>query len=307
MLLNMAIHKRANVRNAMIVVCALLSTIAGVASAQTPADRYIELCDQAIAHSKAPYEELVRRCKDLEKARGMGASDTCWKTQGAGLFQRDRKNLALLERLLRRVLGPSSLEGFDSGTINLETLTPEANLGRLDGMKYTSKDGQSAVLITTNQLAVDWLGKFYERPTGEKRDLPGVLADEPGPFMTQAWAIQDQHFDIVDKLSINTPKAVTLAAAFVGELCAEDENYVPDTILVEVIKGDKVYLISQPVSDRLPTFSDCDRQWQELWDAGKYDAAAAAFNRCYAARVSSTSAYMAAVAQAQRLIDSLTY
>jgi len=303
----MAIRKRRlDVFTPMIVAGALCSLTSIADSAQTTADRYIEARDHAIEESKSPYEALTKRCKEIEKAQGMGAADSCWKIQGAGLFERDRENLTSLERLLRQAIGPFSLEGFDTGKINLETLTPEADLGRLDGLKYTSKDAQTTLLVTTRPLVNDWLGKFYDRPTVAVRDLTGVLSMEPGPFMTQAWAIQDQHFDLVDHLPVTKPDHATLVAAFLGELCAEDENYVPDSVLAEVVFGDRVYLISQPVSIRLPTLDDCDRQWQKLWDLRKPDDAATAFNQCYSSRVTASPAYRAAVEQAQRLVNSFS-
>jgi hypothetical protein len=132
-----------------------------------------------------------------------------------------------------------------------------------------------------------------------------VLSLEAQEFLTRAWAIEDQHFNLVDRLPVSEPKGAGVAVVFLGELCAEDENYVPDSILAAVVIGERVYLISQSLLVRLPIVSECDRGWQKLWDSGKYDAAASAFNQCYARHVTSTPGYKAALRQAQRLIDSL--
>ena len=94
-------------------------------------------------------------------------------------------------------------------------------------------------------------------------------------------------------------------AAFLGELSADDENYVPDSILAVFVRGDRVYLVSQSLSVGLPGLSDCDRQWQVLWDQRKSEVAATAFNQCYASGVASTASYSAAVAQGQELVNSL--
>jgi hypothetical protein len=56
-----------------------------------------------------------------------------------------------------------------------------------------------------------------------------------------------------------------------------------------------------------PTLSDCDHQWQALWDSGKVDDAASAFNECYARGVTSTPSYRSVVAQAQELVSRLAH
>jgi hypothetical protein len=292
-----------------LAACTALALFGSAALAQTiDTVRYIEARDQAIEESKAPYEAFVARYKEIETTQNMAAAEMYWKTQGARLAGRDHEKLSSLERLLRSAVGSFSHEGFETkGTINLETLSPEPNLGRLDGLEYESRDGRTKILVTTRSLVSDWLGKFYQRPTDAVRHLVEVLSVESQPFLTQAWAIEDQHFTLVDRLPVSKPKGAAMAVAFLGELCAADENYVPDSILAELVVGSRVYLISQSLSVKLPILDECDRQWQKLWDADKPDAAASAFNRCYASRSTSRPGYNDAVAQARRLIDSLSH
>ena len=256
----------------------------GAASAQsTDTVRYIEARDNAIEEFKAPHEAPDARLAELEHER-----------------------LGSLQNLLRQAVGPFVFEGVGTeGTINLDTLSPDGDFGRLDGLEYSSGDGRTKVLVTTQPLVRDWLGKFYERPTDAVRDPLQVLLLESQQFLTQAWAIEDQHFTFVDRLPVSAPKGAAIAVAFLGELCAEDENYVPDTIFAVVVIGERVYLISQSLLVRLPVFSECDRRWQKLWDSGKDEAAASTFNQCYARHVTSRVDYKAALRQGQRLIDSL--
>ena len=293
----------------LLAACAALALFGSVALAQTiDTVRYIETRDRAIEESKAPYEALFARYKEIETTQNRAAAERYRKTQGARLASLEREKLSSLERLLRSAVGSFSHEGFETeGRINLETLSPEGDFGRLDGLEYKSRDGRDKILVTTRSLVSDWLGKFYQRPTNAIRDLTGVLSVESQPFLTQAWAIEDQHFTVVDQLPVSKPKDATMAVAFLGELCAEDENYVPDSILAELVIGHRIYLISLSLSVKLPILNECDRQWQKLWDAQKPDAAASAFNQCYASRVTSRHGYGDAVAQAQQLIDSLSH
>jgi hypothetical protein len=283
----------------------LLLLMGGAALAQsTDTIRYIDARDHAIKESKPPYEAFVARYQELETTQNAGTSQSYWETQGARLGKLENRKLSSLEKLLRQAVGPFAHDGFGTrGTINLHTLYPELGFGRLDGLEYKSRDGRTQVLVTTRPLLSDWLGKFYERPTDTVQDLIQVLSLESREILTQAWAIEDQHFTLVDRLSVSEPKGTALAVAFLGELCAEDENYVPNSILAAVVIGERVYLISQSLAVRLPVLDECDRQWQKLWDLDKYDAAALAFNQCYASRVASTPGHEAALLQAQQLID----
>jgi hypothetical protein len=72
-------------------------------------------------------------------------------------------------------------------------------------------------------------------------------------------------------------------------------------------RRERVYLIEQSLAVALPVLSECDQRWQKLWDSDKYDAAALAFNQCYASGIASTPRYPAAVRQAQQFIDSLAH
>jgi hypothetical protein len=141
----------------MILTNSLLGTLfcaaaAFAAMAQTATDRYIEVRNHAIEESKAPYEALN---------------------------EQQRKKLDILQGLLRQAVGPFSNPSVEGdGTINLESLAPEADFGRLDGLVYKSHDGNTEILVTTRSLVDDWLRQFYDRPTGVRRDLAGVLASE---------------------------------------------------------------------------------------------------------------------------------
>ncbi len=82
---------------------------------------------------------------------------------------------------------------------------------------------------------------------------------------------------------------------------------MPTLILATVVVRDRIYLLSQPVAEPLPTLRECDERWQTLWDQGQTDAAALAFNQCYASRVTSSPSYQALVVQAQKLVNRVVH
>jgi len=239
-----------------------------------------------------------------ETARYIEARDrTIQELKGVDEF--DRAKFSALQTQLRELLGPFHREGFTGeGELNLHNLTDGLGFGRLDGLEYASRDERTAVLVTTQPLVTDWLPKFYEESDGNT--LSSLLSREPDKLLTWAWGIEDKHFTLVRRLSVKKPKGMTTAMAFLGNLTADDGNYIPGSIIATIVRADRVYFVSQKLTTPLPVFEECDRRWQTLWDSGradKDDAAFAAFNECYVARVVSTPAFQAARKQAQELIE----
>jgi hypothetical protein len=278
-----------------------------IALAPAPATtEYITARNQAIKDLGVTNPAVIDRYKQLEKTTGMGAANAYYDAQMAPLINEDERRLRLLEPLLRRVIGHFSYRAVKGdGTMNRETLrSDEMMFGKLDGLLFTSPDGQTRILVTNRMLVNDWLNMDGGLPLHAPRDLEQVLRTEPAESLTLAWAMIDTHFDLVAKLSVSKPPQATFATVFIGVLCAEDENPVPDTLYAVLVVGEKVYLTSQSISIALPTLKKCDQQWQAGYDQDP-DSAASTFNQCYASHVTSTAAYRAAVRQAQRLINDL--
>lgn len=211
-------------RYLLLALCVAIAPVGGTVPAQAvDTVRYIRLRDSAIEELKGPYEALAAQYQTLEKTQTMGARDAYWKAHSASLYSKEHEELNVLERLLRKVVGPFAKRGFNANsTMNLETLLQEADFGRLDGLVYKSLDDHTQILVTTRPLVNDWLRKFYERPTGNARNLAEVLAADAQSFMTQAWAVEDQHFTLVSRLPLTEPKGTQIAVAFLGELSADD-------------------------------------------------------------------------------------
>jgi len=80
----------------------------------------------------------------------MAAAERYWHTQGARLATLQQEKLSSLEASVAISCRVISREGFETkGTINLETLSPEGDFGRLDGLEYKSRDGRTKILVTT--------------------------------------------------------------------------------------------------------------------------------------------------------------
>ena len=113
--------------------------------AGTPEDAYIDARDAAIAKIKAAVK-----------------AETRGPTAGYGdrILTSEKQARADLERQMRAIIGPVSIDGLDrTGALNLDTLIEgDLGFGVLDGMVYGPVDGKTRAIVTTESLLRRWLG-----------------------------------------------------------------------------------------------------------------------------------------------------
>jgi hypothetical protein len=237
--------------------------------------RYIEVRDRAVQKLKGDEEHGVREWRELQ-AR------------------------------MRKLIGPLRRKGFGGqGEFNLHDLSGGFGFGRIDGLEFVSRDKRTDLLVTNQALVTDWLAKYYD-PSAKDVPLDVLLSREPAKLLTWGWGIEDQHFSLVHRLPVEKPKGVMIVAAFLGNLSADDANYIPGNIIAVVGLADRVYFVSQRLTTPLPAFEECDRRWEAVWYSKRSDfddAAFAEFNECYMAHVVSTPEFGAAGKQAQTLVE----
>jgi len=275
----------------------VLCVYSSLAVAQsTPTTQYIAARNQATQELGVTDPAVLDRHNQLEKTQGMGTADAYWNAQMTPRYEADQRRLRLLEPLLRRVIGPFSCPAVQSsGKPNVETLlADEVMFGRLDGIRFDSVDEGTQILVTTRALVKDWNPEFYE-----------LLNVQPAEILTQAWAMEDKHFEFITRFPMSKPRKAAYLAAFIGYLGGESANYVPDTVYAVLVAGQRVYLVSQAISPALPKYKECDQQWQALEDVNQDDAAVSTFNQCYADHVTSNAAYRVALHRAQQLINDI--
>lgn len=263
-----------NARIGWLVLVAAILTASPFARADET-DRYIEVRDRAVQKLKGDEEHGVREWRELQ-AR------------------------------MRKLIGPLRRKGFGGqGELNLHDLSGGFGFGRIDGLEFVSRDKRTDLLVTHPALVTDWLAKYYD-PSAKGMSLDVLLSREPAKLLTWGWGIEDQHFTLAHRLPVEKSKGVTIVAAFLGDLTADDANYIPGSIIAVVGLADRVYFVSQRLTTPLPAFEECDRRWEALWQSKRSDfedAASAEFIECYVAHVVSTPEFGAAAQQAQALVE----
>ena len=260
--------------------------------------RYVQTRDGYIAEARTAYDALLVRCKEIERTKGYGAGHECWaKEDGAAASGR----LDDLERQLQQLVGPYVRKGFSAkGKINLDTLAPELGYGKLDGLIYSSVDGRTTILVTTQELLTHWLNTSFEWPGAGVHDPMAVLGTEP--FYTQALGF-DNHASNLGDLAILKPKGASVATAMLSTWSQDVVNFPPYLILATEVYGDRVYLLSQEIYVKMPPIQTCSEVFQKLSDSNRDSDADLEYRRCYARKVRRRNSFAAALRQAQSLVD----
>jgi len=226
-----------------LVFCLCLLTSA--ARAATPEDDYLAARDKAIS-----------RIKGMEKAK---ASD---EKIGA----EHEKLRAGLEKRLREILGDVSLKEFlGPGKINLDSLSDQdVGYGMLDGLVYSGGGEEAPRLVVTTRLLLD---KWLAARSREKRvdfkvaaNLETALGQDN--FFTFAIG-DDSAFARNANLELTAPMGVELVRAALGGW-GQDIGPNPDlTLIVTLIKGDKVFIGSERPKTAIAKIVACEAIWTQ--------------------------------------------
>jgi len=278
------------------------------ARAASPEDDYLATRDKAISKIKA-----------MEKA----------KASEDKLGAEHEKLRADLENRLRVILGDVSVKGFPGpGKINLESLSDqEVGYGMLDGLAY-SGDGEGApqLVVTPRPLLDKWLAARSREKQAEFRvsaNLETALGQDN--FFTFAIG-DDAAFKRNANLQLTSPAGVALVRAALGGWTQEIGPNPDLTLIVTLIKGDKVYLGSERPKTAIGNIAACEAIWKRTiekvdrlradYEAAKpkdretFDADAKAqeqgdkdFHACWMERASKEPFYPALLKEAQEFAD----
>lgn len=289
------------------ILVALLVSISAVAGAASLEESYFAARDGYIEKFKAddPSDRRVR--KEEEAARGA------------------------LEDQLRRVVGASEIKGFSAATkSNLDTLfKDDMGFGLLDGLVYSSADGKTRIVVTTDALLAHWLRehKDWWGPTvaNVPQDVDAALKSEA--FYTQALQ-SDAAISKYVELPIARPAQAKLAFAMLAARSQDVGPRTPDELVVSVVKDGRVFVMTARANAKVDPMPACQRIWR---DASRNAAKAheayvasglkdnkllekstrmeeegfTAFRRCFAQQAKGRSFVAALTRQAQELIDRL--
>ena len=291
-----------------LVVFALLLLTPLAARAASPAETYLAARDGYLAKFK--------------KAESGTIDDSVMKQHDLAIGD--------LENQLTGIIGPFEMKGIPSnGKINLDTLfASDEGFGLLDGLAFSSDDGKTHAVVTTNTLLDHWL-KEHENWWREYANPPQEIGDalKSDVLYTQAIATEGS-FATYAEIPLEKPATAQRAAALLVAGSPYIDEEWPDELIVSVEAQDRTFIVDAPVEAKIPAAPACDKIWrdserqaddaysaysasdpknQELLD--RYteirEEGDAAFHKCFAANAL-TKALLAALArQAQAIADSL--
>jgi hypothetical protein len=239
-------------------LCLLMSPI----RAASPEDEYLAARDKAISRITA------MAVRGAEHDKELGAEDD--------------KLRADLENRLRGILGDVSVKGFPGpGKINLDSLDDHGmGYGMLDGLVY---DGGGAwgprLVVTTRSLLDKWLAAGSRKKDADLQvsaDLQTALGQRN--FFSLAIG-GDASFTRNVNLPLTAPLNVESVRAALGSW-TQEVGPGDLTLIVTLIKGDKVYIGSKSPKTAISEFAACEAIWtQSTEDANRlrsaYEAAKA--------------------------------
>jgi hypothetical protein len=229
----------------------------------------------------------------------------------------EERSLADLGRLIKLAVPPWQSPGFSpQGALTLNTLDEgDVGFGALDGLQYSR--GETTVTVTTKPLVSRWLVDHRNWWKDEKN----VPASMPAAFRSEAFWTQALSVDAAAYLHglvlVKSPPGAELVFAQIavfGQDLPMDRG--PDTLLVVVLRGDRVFLAQEPLKEKLESVPFCKKAMdatlasaekeknQDRSDALE-DKADRDYRACFAQHLPSQKSYAALQKQAQALVDLL--
>jgi hypothetical protein len=233
--------------------------------------------------------------------------------------------VADLEKLLQRIVGPSSLNGVEAtATNNVDTLIRgDLGFGRLDGLAYASADNKTRIVVSTDTLFKAWLKSRRKWWPNDDvpQDIDKALRSEV--FFTQALQ-GDAAFQRYAVLPVKKPPQAGAVFAMLDTRAQDIGPWPANEITATLIRGHRVYVVTTPASVDLALMPECVKQWdaanKTLEDASATPTPGqsfgdlserirsggdVAFHRCFAERAPRAPGYAALVRQAQDILDGL--
>jgi hypothetical protein len=232
-----------------------------------------------------------------------------------------------LEGTLKRIVPPLTAPGFrPEAKSNIVSLTREQGFGQLDGLVYASNDDKTSVLVTTKPLFQAWL-KAHAAPDDGAMPQTVEAALRGDALYTQATST-DAHVDKYMDIPIARPAEASFATTMLDQRRQDIGRDMPNEIFAAVIRGETVFIASQPVATVLKPIPACEA----IWDTAQAKANAAmadyqahhvgddtvfnaaqklssdgddAHTRCIAEKLKDEAGFKPLVSQAQALADLL--
>lgn len=166
----------------------------------------------------------------------------------------DSAALAELEKQIKAILGPVTIEGFSKpGKINLETLQNSMGFGQIDGLRFYS--GRDLLVVTTKNLLNNYLTERPELPK-DFRQL-----SKTGLFYRRAMFDADITYSV--ELPIRSPKSGAFARAFLGATYQVLMPKIPTDIYIFVYEDERIFLVKSDAEVKISDIPSCRLEWDK--------------------------------------------
>jgi hypothetical protein len=245
------------------------------------------------------------------------------------VLKEHERAVAELGKQLKRIIGPLALTlpGLPAeGKANNDTLTKgDQDFGLLDGLRYSSEDYKTWVVVTTEGLFKTWLREHRKWWGKNDPSQDPAKALRHVSFYTQATSTGAATVKYAE-LPIKKPAAASLAFAMLGTTAQDIGPREPEDVTVAILQAGKLYIVRVQASAKIDPFPPCQALWDKAMEKSQEeferhrdnpnarrpsrqmsieDEGDAAFRRCFAERAPREKAFSDLVRQAQDIADKL--
>lgn len=197
--------------------------------------------------------------------------------------------LIQLTSRLREIIGPVSLAGIDGpGKAAYDGFEGVGSTEMADGLSF---DWQGSHLFVTTRA-------LFARTAAATRPTPDRTVDEALLTFT---VFTDAAYMAFADVPVRHGSSIELARASVGLVAQDIGAWPPDTLVVQVLRGDRVYMVGTSLSPRLEQVPTCEAKCGRCRDQAAFDA----YRRCVGAVLPTRPSFAAVVRRAQAMVDAL--
>jgi hypothetical protein len=197
--------------------------------------------------------------------------------------------LTQLTDQLREIIGPVRLAGIDGpGKAAYDGFEGVGSTEMADGLRFNWQG--SSLFVTTRAL--------FARAAAAIRPTDGRTVDEALFTFT---VFTDAAYMAFGDVPVQHGSSIELARASVGLVAQDIGAWPPDTLVVQVFRGARVYMVGTRLSPPLEQVPTCEAKCGHCGTQSAFDA----YRRCVGAVLPTRPPLAAVVRRAQAIVDAL--
>jgi hypothetical protein len=220
---------------------------------------------------------------------------------GMKTHDEEKRVIAELTARLRGIIGPIPLAGIDGlGRAAYEGFEGgfegPGSTDRADGLVFNWRG--SVLFVTTRAL--------FARAAAAYLPSPDLTVDE---YLFCNTVFQEAPLYLMfAEIPVRHGSSTELARASVGTATEDFGPWPPNTLVVQVVRGDRVYMVGTRLNPGFEQVPNCEAKWNPRGEQVPYDMERVSFNayrRCVGAVITPSPLFAAVVRRAQAIVDAL--